>query len=75
MGFSHYRRKGYPVKTVAEALRAEAARYKLSVGWEVKTEIPVYRTLYRDEVRTLRMFDHTGVVSRYSDLPVLLLFD
>jgi hypothetical protein len=28
-------------KNLAEALQAEAARNKLSLGWEAKTEIPV----------------------------------
>jgi hypothetical protein len=38
--FSHNPAKGYAVKNLAEALIAEAVRYKLSLGWEVKTEIP-----------------------------------
>src|ERR1035441_10469758 len=38
---SSNRRKDYAVKNVAEALQTETARYKLSVAWEAKTEIPV----------------------------------
>ena len=41
LGFFRNRRKGSAVKNLAEALQTEAVRYKLSLGWEVKTEIPV----------------------------------
>jgi hypothetical protein len=40
LGFSRNPGKGHAVKNLAEALKAEAVRYKLSLGWEVKTEIP-----------------------------------
>jgi hypothetical protein len=39
LGFSRNRGKG--IQEPAEALQAEAARNKLSLGWEAKTEIPV----------------------------------
>ena len=39
--FCRNRRKGYAFKNEAEALQTAAARYKLSVGREVKTEIPI----------------------------------
>jgi hypothetical protein len=39
--FSRNPGKDHAVKNRAEALQAEAVRYKLSLGWEVKTEIPV----------------------------------
>jgi hypothetical protein len=32
--------KGHAVKKLAETLQAETVRYKLSLGWEAKTEIP-----------------------------------
>jgi hypothetical protein len=41
LGFSRNPGKGHAVKNLAEALQAEAVMYKLSLGWEVKTEIPV----------------------------------
>jgi hypothetical protein len=40
LGFSPNPGKGHAVKNLAEALKAEAVRYKFSLGWEVKTEIP-----------------------------------
>lgn len=40
LGFSRNRRKGYAVKTPTGALHTEAVGYKLSLGREVKTEIP-----------------------------------
>jgi len=40
LGFSRNPGKGHAVKNLAEGLKAEALRYKLSLGWEVKTEIP-----------------------------------
>jgi hypothetical protein len=39
LGFSRNPGRGHAVKNLAE-LKAEAVRYKLSLGWEVKTEIP-----------------------------------
>jgi hypothetical protein len=41
LGFSRNRRKGHAVKNSAEALRKETVENKLSVGREVKMEIPV----------------------------------
>jgi len=40
LGFSRDRRKGSALKNLAGALRSGAIRCKLSVGHEVKTEIP-----------------------------------
>jgi hypothetical protein len=41
MGYFRNRRKGYAVKNLAEALQPEAVGYRLSLGRQVKTEIPV----------------------------------
>jgi aminocarboxymuconate-semialdehyde decarboxylase len=40
LGFSNSRRKGYAVKSPAGALHTGAVGYRLSLGREVKTEIP-----------------------------------
>ena len=40
--FSRKPGKGHAVKNLAKGLKAEAVRYKLSLGWELKTEIPAY---------------------------------
>jgi hypothetical protein len=40
LGFSRNPGKGRAVKNLAEGLKAEAVRYKSSLGWEVETGIP-----------------------------------
>jgi hypothetical protein len=40
LGFSRNRQKGNAVQNLAGALHNEAVKFKLSVGREVKTEIP-----------------------------------
>jgi hypothetical protein len=39
-GFYRSRRKGHAIRNLPEGLHTEAVRYKLSVGLEVKMEIP-----------------------------------
>jgi len=45
LGFSRNPGNGHALKNLAEGLKAEAVRYRLSLGWEAKIENPACQFL------------------------------